>query len=152
MPTKIEEFNKACHERSIDAKYLHLNDRRTGHMHFGGISIECLIKFLVVKYYDIQEREGIYNWLANSNATGLRNNIVRNPSHSLVEGIKLIDFLFNQVDTHIRQLIDILQRPTGINYIELRYDAKNIADTDYDEWKIAYTAIRKWLVRNIKNL
>lgn len=152
MSVRIEDFNRAFHERAIDVTCLSTNNRRISHMHIGGIVIECLIKYLIVKYYGIIDRDGIHNWLARKNYSTMGSNIIKNPKHNLVEGLKRLDILFDQIDFNIKQLIDVLQRPAGIDYIDLRYDCSSISDHDYDEWKKAYLAIRKWLTRNIKYL
>ncbi|MEK5490058.1 hypothetical protein MKZ24_04965 [Paenibacillus sp. FSL R7-0297] len=151
MPIAIEKFDKAYHERSRDMALMNNNDRKIVAMHLGGIIIECLIKFIVVKHYNIKERDGIWNWIGTRNLL-TATNIIKNPSHSLVNGLKLVDPLYNKIDITIKKLIDRLQRPNGTDYIDLRYFSGVITDKEFDDWYDAYIAIRKWLVKNLKSM
>ncbi|MCR6547004.1 MULTISPECIES: hypothetical protein [Eubacteriales] len=74
--TPIEEFNKACNERAQDLTFMKANSRRIGSMHFGGIVIECLLKYIIVKHYGISQRQSIQEWVCTANTATLNNNII----------------------------------------------------------------------------
>ncbi|WP_120750171.1 hypothetical protein [Paenibacillus ginsengarvi] len=151
MPVDIEKFDRAYHERSIDLSQIK-QMRRIAAMHLGGVIIECLIKSIIVKYYGINQRNRITEWIATRNIPRSGRNIIQNPSHRLFQGIQLITPLFNRVDTNIIAFLNVLQRPNGIEYIDLRYHSGNITNQQYEDWLKAYTAIRAWLIKNLKTM
>lgn len=148
MPIPIESFNIATQERSYDMSLMKKNERKICEMHLGGIVIEKLIKYIIVTYYGIEEREGIWNWIAKKNIprTGY---IIKNPSHKLMQGIQRVDNLKDKVDSNISRLIGVIQNPCGIDYIDLRYYTGIVSDDEYNEWKLAFSSVKKWLIKNI---
>lgn len=148
MAIRIEEFSVVTEDRAYEMSLMKSKDRRTMEMHIGGIVIETLIKYMIIKYYDIHERNGIRDWIPRRNIHNNSNNI-KNPSHNLIQGIRRLPFLMNKVDTNIRSSIQIIQSPNNIEYIDLRYYTGTIPDDKYQEWKVAFNAVRKWLKKNI---
>lgn len=152
MPSLIEDFNAAFADRSMDVTALKQDSRRIGRMHLGGIVIECLIKYIIVKHYGISQRENIHTWLCTQNMSNLRNGVLNNPKHRLNNGIQAVDILRNQVDSKIVEMVETLQRPLGVDYIDLRYCARSVTDQELEEWEKSYKAIRKWLIRVLRNI
>jgi hypothetical protein len=78
----MEDFEAAYKARAVDTETLHQQKRRTAAMHLGGVSIECLLKAMIVNFYELTE------WKTDNNNPG---HTIHNPEHHLIKEIKTIN-------------------------------------------------------------
>ena len=135
--TTLEDYATAFLERAKDTDVLLNATRSTGTIHFGGITIECLIKAIIV------EIKGIDEWRINQD--GL-NHGIKNPGHDLIEALHEIKELRQRIQQspHMLSYLNTIQTPL-INYIDMRYDCSGIDEEKFDKWKDAYYGLIRWL-------
>lgn len=134
----MEDFATTFLERAKDTDTLINATRTTGAMHFGGITVECLLKAVIV------ETNGIDEWKVNSD--GL-NHGIKNPGHELIGALHEIKELRQRIQQSPQMLnyLNILQTPLAW-YIDMRYDCTCIDDEKFNKWKDAYRGFIKWII------
>lgn len=135
--TKLEDYATAFLERAKDTDILLNSARATGTIHFGGITIECLIKAIIF------EINGIDGWRVNQDGV---NHGIKNPGHDLIGAIHEIKELRQRIQQspHMLSYLNTIQTPL-LHYIDMRYDSSGIDEEKFNKWKEAYFGLVRWL-------
>ncbi len=76
----MEDYQAAFLARIMDVEALLNSGRRTAAMHFGGVAIECLLKYIICTSLPKNSKEAIHLTMKrDSNATHLANTSKRLP-------------------------------------------------------------------------
>jgi hypothetical protein len=134
----MEDYCSAFRERAIDTHILQKANRSVGCVHNGGVTIECILKAIVIK------QNAIIRWKDPRNPASIG---IENPGHDLMRAISLVPVLRRRLsatpgmEDNIRQL----QRPIK-NYIFMRYENNSILPSQkYSEWLVAYKKVLHWI-------
>jgi hypothetical protein len=113
-------------------------------MHFGGITIECLLKSMILASVSSQE------WKTDSNNPG---HTITNPGHSLRAALKSNNRLYSRVQNcpEVIKWINIVENPSQ-NFITMRYSSSEPNNDEYKQWLSAYTRLEKWLQKQATQL
>ncbi|MDB9315772.1 hypothetical protein PN462_21845 [Spirulina sp. CS-785/01] len=87
----MEDYHTAFLERHKDTELLHSSARKVAAMHFAGITVECLIKAMIVASLP---KNANREWKTDSNSPG---HTITNPGHSLLDAIKRHNRLYSRV-------------------------------------------------------
>lgn len=157
---EIENFFEAYRARFIEVFWLIRNggDKKILIMHLGGIAIECLLKYRVIKEKNIVKKyskywytqESIDKLLSIKNATkgDREENGIANPGHKLKDIAKLDDILNAKItNENFGKDLDILYNPLekeNGSFIELRYisdyDVEDL-DNRFNKWNEVFNRI-----------
>ncbi|MTJ11059.1 hypothetical protein FJR11_00285 [Anabaena sp. UHCC 0187] len=130
----MEDYQAAFMERHTDTETLN-PVRKVGAMHFGGVTIECLLKAI------------ISNTLPGVASQNLR-------THSYTELLKQHNKLKSRIDNFSegRKWLDQVENPMGQHFIDMRYSSIEPDELNYKRWLYAYTSIKSWLLKQATQL
>ncbi|MBD2134097.1 hypothetical protein H6F47_17075 [Sphaerospermopsis sp. FACHB-1094] len=130
----MEDYQAAFLERHTDTETLKPL-RKIGAMHFGGITIECLLKSIIC------------NTVSGVNTEQLR-------THSYMEILKQHNKLKYRIDNfaEARKWLDQVENPMGQHFIDLRYSGVEPDESSYKLWLYAYKSIQSWLIKQAAQL
>ena len=136
----MEDYQSAFLERRIDTESLHKANRAIAAMHFGGITVECFLKAIILSSIPTKAAS---DWKTNSHDPG---HTLTNPKHSLVEALKRHNRLFHRVQKNpaVVKRINEIENPSQ-HFIDLRYSSKQPDDYRYKEWYKSYKSLLSWL-------
>lgn len=169
----IEDFEKAYKERFKD--YIKLKNDYKEHpimlMHIGGIIIECFLKDLIVKKYNIKKKKG-NDWYTNDAVNSIEQSRVNmdkkvlrslrygqdekdkgNPSHDIEIAYSQLKELNDLIATNedlakkIKHIKDPLNNDT-YSFIDLRYEnINNFEDIEkkFEKWENDFKDVLNWL-------
>lgn len=164
-----EDFFEAYRSRLND--FMFLKNSKDNHkmliMHLGGVIIECYLKHLIVRKYNIKKyifaKNSMY-WCSEETANQLNHNNLRNedikncsellnPGHDLEEAIKALPELNNIINEDISIKLRHIQDPLNQNkptYIDLRYRKNDFFDEaeKIDRWISDFIDIQIWIQSN----
>jgi hypothetical protein len=137
----MEDFQSAFGERNQDTTVLHDSDRKIAAMHLGGVTVECLLKALILSTVPKSQRM----WKNDDCDPG---HTFTNPGHSFEDALKRNNALRHRVSQNstVKNWIKIVQSPNGEHFIDMRYSSNVPHDKDYKEWWFAYSSLLKWLL------
>jgi hypothetical protein len=140
----MEDYQSAFLQRHRDTEILDRSNRKIAAMHFGGITIECLLKSMILASVSSQE------WKTDSNNPG---HTITNPGHSLRAALKSNNRLYSRVQNcpEVIKWINIVENPSQ-NFITMRYSSSEPNDDEYKQWLSAYTRLEKWLQKQATQL
>lgn len=132
----MEDYQAAFLERHTDTETLKPL-RKIGAMHFGGITIECLLKSIICNT----------NTVPGVNTEQLR-------THSYMEILKQHNKLKYRIDNfpEARKWLDQVENPMGQHFIYLRYSGVEPDESNYKLWLYAYKSIQSWLIKQATQL
>lgn len=134
----MEDYLSAFKERALDTHKLKMANRYIGCIHNGGITIECLLKAIIIK------QTGITTWKSKYDRTP---GGTRNPEHDLITAISLVPLLRRRLSATpgMEDNIKLIQRPF-VKYIFMRYENNGKLPVNrYNEWLVAYNKVLLWL-------
>lgn len=136
----MEDYQAAFLQRSTDVSTLDTNGRQIAAMHIGGITIECLLKYMLT----VSSPTGpIKEWKTELNNPG---HSITNPGHSyksaLMQNRRLRDRI--QRFPEVRQWLEDVENP-GRHFIDMRYQGKEPDAIDYQKWHKSYKRLMRWL-------
>jgi len=143
----VEDYQSAFLQRHTDTEILCDSARKIAAMHFGGCTIECLLKSMILASLPKGvERE----WKTNSNNPG---HAITNPGHSFQDAIKRHNRLSSRIDKFpiVRSWIEIVENP-DIHFIDIRYSGDEPSSLDYKKWLSAYKSLKGWLQKQATQL
>jgi hypothetical protein len=134
----MEDYQAAFLERHKDTEELHKSERKIGAMHFGGITIECLLKAII----------------CNTLPGGANQNLI---THEYTELLKKHNKLKSRIDKvqQVKKWLDQVENPIGQDFIDMRYSIfkpDELNEKNYKEWFHAYEQLRIWLQKQITQL
>ncbi len=129
----MEDYQAAFMERHIDTQTLY-PVRKVGAMHFGGVTVECLLKAMICH-----------------TLPGVTHNLI---THSYAELLKKHNKLKSRVDNNseVRKWLDQVENPMGQHFIDMRYSSLEPDEQNYKRWLYAYTSIKSWLQKQSNTL
>ena len=124
----MEDYQAAFIERHIDTETLSKSGRKVAAIHFGGISIECLLKAI------------IFASLPKDMSKDLR-------THSYTALLKQNNKLKSRIDKfpEVRKWLEEVENPISQHFIDMRYSCNEPDDESYKRWLNAYQRLRGWL-------
>ncbi|MDH6097463.1 hypothetical protein NWP21_01100 [Anabaenopsis sp. FSS-46] len=130
----MEDYQAAFLDRHLDTETLD-PIRKIGAMHFGGITIECLIKAIIC------------NTLPGVTGQNLR-------THSYTELLKQHNKLKSKIDnfSEVRRWLDQVENPMGQHFIDMRYCGLEPDELNYKRWLNAYQRVKSWLLKQATQL
>ncbi len=143
----MEDYQAAFLQRHQDTEVLHDSVRKIAAMHFGGCTIECLLKSMIM---DSLPRNSIKEWKTDSNKPG---HTITNPGHSFQGAFKSHNRLRSRIEKNpeVKKWFEIVEKPSE-NFIDIRYSNDEPHDELYKQWWSAYQRLRGWLIKQSTNL
>ncbi|QYX30259.1 hypothetical protein [Sphaerospermopsis torques-reginae] len=136
----MEDYQAAFFERHTDTEILYRKEleRRVAAMHFGGITIECLLKAII----------------CNTLPGGANQTLI---THSYTELLKKHNKLKCRVDNNlqVRKWLYQVENPIGQHFIDMRYSSlkpEALNEQNYKDWLYAYQSLITWLHKQITQL
>lgn len=144
----MEDYQAAFLERYSDTEILHKSGRKIAAMHFGGITIECLLKAMI---FATLPNSATKEWKTDNNNPG---HTFSNPGHSYTEALKRHNKLKSRVDNfpEVRKWLDEVENPISQHFIDIRYSAIEPNDVSYKSWLKAYKKLMGWLQKQVTTL
>ncbi|WP_321882199.1 hypothetical protein [Paraburkholderia bannensis] len=147
----MEDYERAAASRHADVNALldAESPRAIAAAHLGGVSVECKLKSLVIRYHSIA------SWDENSRRKKdpkLGQPIPR-PGHGLMTTLRLMDLVYRRAkaDPMFLRHLDRVMHPAGatsLDFIELRYVAKELDEKSLSDWKQSFHYVSNWLKKN----
>jgi hypothetical protein len=111
----MEDFQSAYGERDKDTRVLHDSDRKIAAMHLGGVTVECLLKALILSTVPKAQRM----WKTADCDPG---HTFANPGHSFKAALKQNNSLNHRVsqNSKVKNWIKIVESPNGEHFINMR--------------------------------
>jgi len=140
----MEDFSSAYLKRAIDTNVLIESQRRCAAQHFGGFTIECFLKSLIVEINSIDD--------CISNTNGVQHGI-KNPGHELFTALKYIPELRHRLHQfpHMISYLNLIQQPSD-HYISIRYNGAEVSQEQFNKWLEAYKSLLGWLIKQSTQL
>ena len=140
----MEDYQSAFFQRHQDTEILDRSNRKIAAMHFGGITIECLLKSMILASVSSQE------WKTDSNNPG---HTITNPGHSFTAALRSHNRLYSRVQKfpEVIKWINIVETPSQ-NFITMRYSSSEPNNDEYKQWLSAYTSLKQWLHKQATQL
>ncbi len=144
----MEDYQGAFIERHTDTETLCQSGRKIAAMHFGGITIECLLKAMI---FASLPKGATQEWMNDSNNPG---HTITNPKHSYHEALRRHNRLRSRIESFptVRRWLDEVENPISQHFIDIRYSGIDPDDTKYKRWLNAYQRLRKWLQKQATQL
>ncbi|GAX35899.1 hypothetical protein [Nodularia sp. NIES-3585] len=143
----MEDYQAAFLERHIDTETLH-PVRKVGAMHFGGVTIECLLKAMILANLP---RDASREWKTNSNNPG---HTIKNPGHKYDAALRRHNRLRSRIERFpdVMEWLNTVENPMSQHFIDMRYSGREPDDESYEHWFDAYQNLRQWLLNQIDTL
>ena len=143
----MEDYQAAFLQRHQDTEVLHASVRKIAAMHFGGFTIECLLKSMIL---DSLQRNSRREWKTDSNDPG---HTIVNPGHNFQSALRSHNRLRSRIDKFpiVKKWLDIVENPSQ-HFIDMRYADHEPHDEYYKKWWSAYQSLRNWLLTQSKHL
>jgi hypothetical protein len=143
----MEDYQAAFIERHTDTEILCQSKRKIAAMHFGGVTIECLLKAMI---FATLSKNATQEWKTDSNTPG---HTITNPGHSFNEALKRHNRLHHRVQQfpEVVKWINEVENPSQ-HFIDMRYCCSEPDDTSYKRWLDAYQRLRAWLQKQATQL
>jgi len=139
----MEDYEAAFLQRVLDVEALHDAGRRSAAMHFGGITIECLLKYLVVTSFP---QGATKEWKTDTNDPG---HTIKNPGHDYQYALRCYHRLWFRVQQsrYVLKWLNEVEAPNG-HFIDMRYIGKEPDEAKYKLWWRSYQNLLGWLRKN----
>ena len=144
----MEDYHAAFTQRHFDTETLCQSGRKVAAMHFGGVTIECLLKAMI---FASLPKGATQEWMTDSNNPG---HTITNPGHSYIEALRRHNRLSSRIDKfpEVRKWLDEVENPTSQHFIDMRYSSIEPDDTSYKRWLNAYKCLKGWLQKQATQL
>ncbi|OBQ38498.1 MAG: hypothetical protein AN487_07310 [Anabaena sp. CRKS33] len=136
----MQDYQAAFMERHIDTQTLY-PVRKVGAMHFGGVTIECLLKAMI---FDTLPHGASREWKTKHNNPG---HTIKNPGHKYSEALRGNDRLRSRIEMFpvVMEWLDTVENPMNQHFIDLRYSGLEPDDENYQLWFNSYQNLISWL-------
>ncbi len=143
----MENYQEAFLHRFDDTKSLHDSGRKVAAIHFGGISVECFLKALLMTSIPAKATQ---EWKTNGNEPG---HAISNPGHSFIEALKRYEKLYYRAQQfkQVMQWLADVERPNQ-HFIDMRYSCDVPNDEAYKQWFNSYSSLIRWLQKQSQTL
>lgn len=143
----MEDYQNTFSERHTDTAALCNSDRRIAAMHFGGITIECLLKAMIIASLP----KGVFKeWKTDSFDPG---HTITNPGHSYGEALRRHNRLNSRIQKFpgVMKWLQDIEHPSQ-HFIDMRYSCDEPDDASYKQWLDSYQRLRGWLQKQATQL
>ena len=142
----MEDYQAAFAERHTDTEALCNSCRKIAAMHFGGITIECLLKAMIMASLSNNVSKV---WKTDSLDPG---HTITNPGH-YAEALKRHNRLNSRVQKfpEVMKWIQEIEQPNQ-HFIDMRYSCSEPDDASYKRWLDTYQRLRGWLLKQATQL
>ncbi|MDP5017608.1 MAG: hypothetical protein NWQ43_09950 [Dolichospermum sp.] len=143
----MEDYQAAFMERHTDTETLN-PVRKVGTMHFGGVTIECLLKAMIFATFpNGASRE----WKTKHNNPG---HTISNPGHKYDAALRRHNRLRSRIERFpdVMEWLNTVENPMSQHFIDLRYSGLEPDDESYELWFHAYQNLIRWLQEQIPTL
>lgn len=132
----MEDYQAAFIERHIDTETLDQSGRKVAAMHFGGVTIECLLKAIICS-----------NTIPGGASQNLR-------THSYTALLTKHPRLHSRaIATHkVREWLEEVEKPTSQHFIDMPYCGIEPNDASYRHWLDAFNQLTNWLQEQASQL
>jgi hypothetical protein len=136
----MEDYDSAFLARQKDTDILRLQARYIAAMHFGGVTLECLLKSIILNNLP---KGASREWKTDTNCP---NHTITNPGHDFQNALRRCNRLNARVQKfpQVIKWINLVEFPQG-HFIDMRYSSNEPSDAEYKEWLSAYNSLRGWL-------
>jgi hypothetical protein len=143
----MEDYQSAFLHRLDDTNALHSANRKIAAMHFGGVTVECLLKAIVLSSLPSGATP---EWKTDLNNPG---HTITNPGHNFVQAIRCNNRLYSRVQKFktVMKWLDAIENPSQ-HFIDIRYSCDEPEDLIYKQWFDTYTRLIKWLQQQATQL
>jgi hypothetical protein len=144
----MEDYQAAFLQRHTDTEKLCHSDRKVAAMHFGGITIECLLKAMILASLPKRAKR---EWKTDSNNP---KHTITNPGHSFQDALKRYNKLYEivQKTPGVMNWLIIVENPNNQHFIHMRYSSSESDEPNYKQWLFAYNSLRGWLQKQATKL
>lgn len=144
----MEDYQAAFIQRHTDTETLDKSGRKVAAMHFGGVTIECLLKAMI---FASLRKGATQEWRTDCYDPG---HTITNPGHSYPEALKRHNRLRSRIDNfqEVRKWLDEVENPIGQHFIDMRYSGIEPDDESYKRWLNAYQRLKGWLEKQATQL
>jgi hypothetical protein len=94
----VEDYHAAFLRCAQDVEALHEQKRRIAAMHFGGVAIECLLKYMLIASL---RKDAIKAWYDGTDETKEYGHTITNPGHDYREALKRHNKLRSHIEKNI---------------------------------------------------
>jgi len=129
----MEDYQAAFIGRHFDTKTLDQSGRKVAAMHFGGVTIECLLKAIIC------------NTLPGGASQNLR-------THSYTALLTKHHRLNSRATDTVREWLGEVEYPTSQHFIDMRYCGIEPNDASYRHWLDAFNQLTNWLLEQASQL
>lgn len=147
---EMEDYQAAFMQRHLDTEILcrKESERRVAAMHFGGVTIECLLKAMI---FATLPKGATQEWKIDSTNPG---HTITNPGHSYTEALKRHNRLKSRIDNYpeVQKWLTEVENPNSQNFINMRYCVFEPDDESYKRWLKAYRSLKGWLQKQATQL
>jgi len=143
----MEDYQSAFLERYKDTQTLCDSSRKVAAMHFGGVTTECLLKWMILAKLP---RGASPEWKTDSNNPG---HTITNPGHSFQHALRKHNVLNSRVQSYryVMDWLETVENPKQ-HFIDMRYSGIEPTDPDYKQWLLAYSKLTNWLLKQSTTL
>lgn len=138
----MEDYQAAFLERYKDTEILCSSNinRKVAAMHFGGITIECLLKSMI---FASLPKGASREWKTDSNDPG---HTITNPQHNLHDALKRHNRLYSRVQKfpQVMKWLATVETPNQ-HFIDMRYYGNEPNEENYKHWRSSYKSLLNWL-------
>jgi hypothetical protein len=140
----MEDYNAAFLRCFKDVEALHGQRRCIAAMHFGGVAIECFLKYILVSSIP---QGATMDWYKNVTRTPNHGHVYKNLGHNYGEAWVQHSELQTRVasNPNVQQWLATVEEPDGCHFIDMRYSSQEPQAAKYDEWRDAYERLVEWL-------
>ncbi|MBN3897230.1 MAG: hypothetical protein HWQ41_18725 [Nostoc sp. NOS(2021)] len=144
----MEDYQAAFMHRHLDTETLCQSGRKVAAMHFGGVTIECLLKAMI---FATLAKGATQQWKTDSTNPG---HTITNPGHSYIEALNRHNRLKSRIANfpEVRKWLNEVENPNSQNFIDMRYCGLEPDDESYKRWLKAYQNLKGWLQKQATQL
>ena len=144
----MEDYQSAFLQRHQDTEILCQSARKVAAMHFGGVTVECLLKSMILA--TALPRGANREWKNDSNNPG---HTITNPGHSFQDALRRHNRLRDRIQKfpQVMNWIVKVENPHQ-HFIDMRYSSNELNDISYKEWLSAYNNLIRWLQKQSTTL
>ncbi|MEG4627794.1 hypothetical protein Q5691_26355 [Microcoleus sp. w1-18aA5] len=137
----MEDYQAAFLQRHTDTEKLCHSNRKVAAMHFGGITIECLLKAMILASLPKRAKR---EWKTDSNNP---QHTITNPGHSFQDALKRHNKLHDRVQKfpQVMKWLNTVENPNNQHFIDMRYSSSESDEPNYKQWLFAYNSLIGWL-------
>lgn len=143
----MEDYQAAFLQRHVDTETLCKSGRKIAAIHFGGVTIECLLKSMI---FATLPKGVTQEWKTDFNNPG---HTITNPGHSYIEALRRHNRLHSRVQKfpEVMKWLNEVENPSQ-HFIDMRYSCSEPDDASYKGWLDTYQRLIGWLQKQTTRL